>query len=45
MLPLVLFAALYSTFGIVFLAVPGKVLQAVSRASRRVLRRPSRWFG
>ena len=41
-LPLLLFGALYSVFGIVFLVVPGRVVQAVVGASRRLLRRRSR---
>jgi len=44
LLPLVLLVGLYSAFGIVFLVVPGRVVQAVPRPSRRLLGRPSRWF-
>ena len=44
LLPLVLLMGLYSAFGIVFLVVPGRVVQAVPRPSRRLLGRPSRWF-
>ncbi len=44
LLPLVLLVGLYSAFGVVFLVVPGRVVQAVARASRRLLGRFSRGF-
>ena len=42
--PVVLLVALYSAFGIVFIAVPAKFVATPVRASRRLLRRFSRWF-
>ena len=44
LLPLVLLVGLYSAFGVVFLFVPGQVVQAVIRSSRHLLGRFSRRF-
>ena len=42
-LPLVLLVVAYSAFGIVFMVVPAKVMSALVRAPRSLLRRLSRW--
>lgn len=44
LLPVVLLVGLYSAFGAVFLVIPGRVLQALTRVPRRLLGRFSRRF-